>query len=422
MAAHDHLPLSGFWTWDHSTNWGSDMTRVESGCRNRYPKMAESFGEDYRHLMEFMAEKDLRYLIIWGLFRETHGGERAVHELLAIARGCGVKVLPGVGVNAYGGFVFEGEHPWSLETWLREHPELAAVRKNPMFRAHPSACCTSIACPSKEETIRWYEEGIRWLFRTFDVAGVNLETGDYGVCECATCRSRAQDRSREQRFSHQDIALALPPVIEAALDVRPDAVVTYATYSGFTTDMTGNPPPFVETIPPEAICQWTLTDMPYPEPWSTDPSFHPPTARNTGYTHWGSQWASVHTRHALVINHVKEMCSRSSAAGLEGVFMHGEVSAHEQFTARMNYEALSYFRKHPDATLEGFAHDRLADAFGGPDPAAEALRWMTEPVRDPELSARRQACRKRRIAAERKDQTTAGNWRNVEHLLLARSL
>lgn len=422
MSTDHHLPLSGFWTWDHSTNWGPDMTRLESGCVNGYRKTPESFLEDYRRLMEFMAEKGLPYLIIWGLLRETHGGEEGAHELLAVARRLGVKVLAGVGVNAYGGFVFEGEHPWSLETWLSRHPELAAVQRDDVIRLHPSVCCTAVACPSQERTMRWYEEGIQWLLKTFDLAGVNLETGDYGICQCARCRSRSPRRSPGMRYSHEDIALAIPPIIRTALAVRPNAVITYATYSGFTEEMMRNPPQFAGSIPSQAVCQWTLTHMPYPEPWSADPAFRPPTERNTGYTHWGSQWTSPHTRHVLAIRHIREMCCRSAVAGLEGLFMHGEVSAREGFAARMNYEALSYFRARPDATFEEFACDRLSDAFGGDEAAVDAVAWMVEPAGEPALSARRKASGDRKRAAAGKDECAAENWGHVENLLLARSL
>ena len=50
----------------------------------------------------------------------------------------------------------------------------------------------------KEETVRWYEDGTRWLLENFDVAGIYLETGDYGLCRCETCLARSRERERER--------------------------------------------------------------------------------------------------------------------------------------------------------------------------------------------------------------------------------
>ena len=308
--ANHELAFSGLWTWDHSTNWCGDPTKAESGCFNLYRKEPASFLEDYTALLEFCGRKGIPRLMIAGLFRDSHGGERAAHELLAIARANGVKVLAGIGVNSYGGFYWEGDHPWSLETWLAQHPELRAVVSDPPIGPRPGLHGLGMACPMKEETVRWYEDGTRWLLENFDVAGIYLETGDYGLCRCETCLARSKEREQERaeqareqfineaiagRVSHDDIALAMPPVVNTAFSVRPDADIVYATYSGFSEDTLRNPPPFIATIDPRAVCQWTLTDMPYPEPWGPA-GLRPPAARNIGYSHLASQWGEVNTR------------------------------------------------------------------------------------------------------------------------------
>ena len=88
------LPISGFWTWDHSTNWSHDSNCMESGCFNQYLKAPQSFLEDYRLLMEMMQRRDLKYLIIWGLFRDCHGGEEAARTLLSCARRTALEYSP----------------------------------------------------------------------------------------------------------------------------------------------------------------------------------------------------------------------------------------------------------------------------------------------------------------------------------------
>ena len=415
------LAVSGLWTWDHSTNWSGDPTKVESGCFNLYRKEPGSFLEDYTALLEYCGRKEISYLMIAGLFRDSHGGEQGAHDLLAVARQNNVKVLAGIGVNSYGGFYWEGDHPWSLETWLKKHPELRAVVPDPPIRPAPGLHGLGMACPMREETVRWYEDGTRWLLESFDVAGIYLETGDYGLCHCDVCRARSKERklttadqSRDQfineaiagRVSHDDIALAMPPLVDTAFSVRPDADVVYATYSGFNEATMQNPPPFTDTINPKAICQWTLTDMPYPEPWGDD-TLRPPTARNIGYSHLASQWGHINTRHRIALRYIRELCTRAAAAGLEGIFIHGEVSPDDSFTARMNYEALAYFRQKPGTSLHTFAETTLADHFGGADEAVDAVDFMTQTVSEEELLKRTALCRTR---AGKMNGAQKGNW------------
>ena len=71
---------------------------------------------------------------IYGFLRDNHGGVEAAQELCRYATERGVRILPGVGINAYGGIYWEGDHKYNLTTWLRQHPELRAVlEKRPAF-------------------------------------------------------------------------------------------------------------------------------------------------------------------------------------------------------------------------------------------------------------------------------------------------
>ena len=408
------LPLSGFWTWDHSTNWTRDGNAVESGCFNRYTKAPESFIEDYRLLMDMMAAQGIPFVIIWGLFRDSHGGEESVRRLLALARERGVKVLAGVGVNAYGGVYWEGDHPFNLATWLRRNPHLAAQRKKSTW---PNACGREIACPSKGENVAWAQESLRWLVGNFDVAGVNLETGDYGLCDCDDCRKCAADRSGGSAF--EDIARVLPPVVRAACEARPDAVITYATYAPFTTSHVANPPAFTRTIPGRAVCQWTLTAMAGPDATQWPEGLRPTAARNVGFSHWGSQWTNPNTRHRYLLNHIRGICRGAQASGLEGVFIHGEVSPADHFAWRLNYAAFAHFLRRPKDTIEDFARGALAECFGGPDEAVTAVRYLTEIVAPDDLRQRIPAC----VAADARWRQLPGRpWLRIANELWSRTL
>ena len=36
-------------------------------------------------------------------------------------------IIPGVGLCSYGGYYFEGDHPFNLGTYLRKHPQRASL-------------------------------------------------------------------------------------------------------------------------------------------------------------------------------------------------------------------------------------------------------------------------------------------------------
>ena len=54
---------------------------------------------------------------------------------------------------------------------------------------------------SAPETMAWMEEGVAWLAETFDIGGINIEAGDYGVCGCDRCVARrANEAERNVRL------------------------------------------------------------------------------------------------------------------------------------------------------------------------------------------------------------------------------
>ncbi len=119
------LPYRAFWTWDHSTNWDLDQIGAqEIGVFCPYGKPPDGFLADYKRMVDFMSRHRIGGVTIYGFFRDSHGGVEAAQELCRYANERGVRILPGVAINAYGGIYWEGEHPYNLATWLRKHPEL----------------------------------------------------------------------------------------------------------------------------------------------------------------------------------------------------------------------------------------------------------------------------------------------------------
>jgi hypothetical protein len=214
------------------------------------------------------------------------------------------------------------------------------------------------------------------------------------------------------------MARVLPPVIDAACAVRPEAVITYATYAPFDAALARTPPAFARTISPQAVCQWTLTPMAGPAPDSWPEGLRPPTARNVGFSHWGSQWTAPNTRHALIIEHIRNLCRRGARSGLEGIFIHGEVSPEYSFAWRLNYAAFAHFLRRPQDSLEDFAAT-LGALFGGEEEAVVAVRWLTEPTDSPTLQARIAESLRRH---ERHAALPHRPWDQVARMLWARTL
>ncbi len=95
----------------------------------------------------------------------------------------------------------------------------------------------------------------------------------------------------------------------------------------------------------------------------------PPTKRNVGLLHQGSQWGDsgkhlvgVTARYTVQISAIKEACLRATES-LEGMTIFGEVSS-RCIPWDLNYRAFSYFNNHPEASLRQFGHDMLGPVLG----------------------------------------------------------
>ncbi len=238
-----------FWTWDHSTNWElSQVGQQEIGVFNPYGKPPGGFLADYRRLVDFCSRNRIAAIVIYGFLRDSHGGVEAAQELCRYANERGVRIIPGIAIGAYGGVYWEGDHPYNLATWLRKNPQFAAtMEKGVGFQLadlsfplnFPRSDYTMSACPSAPETMDWMEEGVGWLAETFDIGGINIESGDYGVCGCERCVARRKNAAEAARrvydhgdsWSHTDMADNFPRLYHAAkaeeagsLDLLRDAV------------------------------------------------------------------------------------------------------------------------------------------------------------------------------------------------------
>lgn len=347
-----------FWTWDNRMDWGGPGKAVDVMGGGNYRKPPEAFLMDYKRCVDFMVDHKFNGLIVWGFLRDGHGGIEAGRELCRYASRRGVRILPGVGTSGYGGYYYEGKHPFNAATWIAQHPELRAVEKSGKPHAAP--------CPSKKANQDWLDRGARWLFENFEVGGVNLEMGDFFVCYCDQCRrTRAAIASDEPDY-YKDMAISHSVTLKTMRRLRPDAWLSYATYTGYTAEMMKRTSKLLAMISEDAICQWTLTGM-VPR-WPVN--VRPMASHNLGYLHWCNR--STHTEDDFYLNQIQAICRRAAEAGLEGLDTYGELSD-QRPNAELFYLAWEAFLWDPAMTVQRFAEERLAPLYGGKQAAGLLL-------------------------------------------------
>ena len=381
VVATPGLPHRTFWTWDHSTNWYLEQLGLqEIGAMNAYSKPAEGFLADYRLLIDFMSRNRVAAVVIYGLLRDDHGGVESAQELCRYANERGVRIVAGVGINAYGGIYWEGDHPYNLATWLRRHPELAAQLKRPVgfeiedygHLAFPRTEYALAACPSRRENAVFHEEGIAWLVETLDLGGINFETGDYAVCECELCAKR---RQADGSWSLADMAELYPRLFETARAGGDDLWLICEVYWDTILDLAAQEP--LRGLPEEAIYQYCVNRSYWPRVDAELDRAHVealPHRRNVLRTHMGTQWNRE--RYAYAAQDFARMCQLAGSAGLAGVTIFGEVSDYS-VPNELNYLAFARFGYDPSLTWEEFFRDDVAPRLGGSEAARRYLELLT---------------------------------------------
>jgi hypothetical protein len=370
------LPYRLFWTWDHSTHWDVDRIGMqETGAFNPYMKQPDGFAADYRRMVDFMSRHGIGGVVIYGLLRDAHGGVEAANEVCRYARERGVRVLAGFAVNSYGGVYYEGDHPWNLATFLRQHPELAADTASlPGFHiddygylTFPRGEYTMASLSDRPEMERWHLDGMEWLLGTLDVDGVNLEFGDYAGNDAM-----------------EDMRRLLPGLLEKARSLRPDLwLVTelgwdFVAEPGAPEQMTG--------LPDGCAYQYTYNRSYWDRlrtGLTADGVRRLPTTRTMIRPHAGSQWNRQ--RYAYMAPHYAELGGLAQRVGLHGASIFGEVSDHS-VPNELGYLAFARFTREDDLAWEAFEREEVQPRLGGPD-AARRYAALLEHVDADDLDA-----------------------------------
>jgi len=391
------LTYRTFWTWDHSTNWNLEQIgQQEIGVFNPYGKPPGGFLEDYTRVVDFCSENRIGGIVIYGFLRDSHGGIDSAKKLCAYANERGVRIIPGIAIGAYGGVYWEGSSQYNLSTWLKTHPGTKAQTEGEIgFQiedldfplSFPHSDYTVSACPSDPATMDWMEDSVAWLSDTFDIGGVNIESGDYGVCGCGRCVARRGDRddpSRRQEmlesWSHADLNDNFPRLFETIKKRRPSAWV----YCELQWDnlLDNESSKGLESMPGGAIYQHTVNRTYWDRVQneiSPDTLKRFPTASNTLRTHIGSQWSGDARTERYRNNAVDMMrlACNGFSLGFEGLTVWGEASPHH-VPAELSYLAFSRFSFDASIDWEGFLRKTVAPLLGGESMAEEFLNIVEE--------------------------------------------
>jgi hypothetical protein len=378
------LPYRTWWNWDHSTNWSMTQIGAQNiGVMNPYAKPPEGFLADFKRVVDYMSLHRIAAITIFGFLRDSHGGIGAAQELCRYATERGVRILPGIAINAYGGVVWDMDHEFNLATWLRKHPELAAQMEHqagfqlkdlsfPLF--FPKGDYSVRGCSSRPENVRWMDEATAWLAETFQIGGVNIEAGDYGVCGCGLCAARRAEREDASRrkgyaesWSHADMADYYPRLLEIIKARHPDAWVYSEIQWDNLLDFEAQRP--LAGMPDGGIYQHTLNRSYWkrvereitPEYAATLP-----TRINVLRTQFNCQWNGDYRteRYRLNARDIAAQSKKAAEIGFRGHTIWGEVSSYET-AADLGYRAFARFTWDPDLTWEQFLAEDLAPLFDG---------------------------------------------------------
>jgi hypothetical protein len=281
----------------------------------------------------------------------------------------GVPIIPGTGVLTYGGAYWEGDHEFNLSNWLNRHPHLEGELPrvdNPFIWYH------RIGCPSKIENQQWMQDAVQWLCETFEIGGINFETGDYGICVCEDCQRKFSDRPKEPKviqigvnqWSLEDVVELLPPLIDIVVKKDPELLPICDVYFDYFLDT--DKTQILKALPEEAMIQYSVTGAYWPRfnaEMDADRAAKLPPHRTIIRTEMGSQWYDG-ARFKLVAREFAALAQQVGNLGMEGISIWGEVSAAEAAN-EINYIVVGYFSDHPDASWDDFVTEELEPRLGG---------------------------------------------------------
>ncbi|NLM78394.1 MAG: hypothetical protein GX173_09955 [Ruminococcaceae bacterium] len=376
------------WTWDYCTFW-DDSNFIRGFGATGENKRRRSFLDDYKRMVDFCAVHGINGIVIWGALRAHNDGEQQLKDLVRYGRMKGVRILPGVGLFSYGGVYYDARknnigmtappeyHPYSLHSWLKEHPELSAIAADK--KPYATGFLSDLACPSRIENIEWFKRALAWLFQEIDVDGVQMEVGDYAVCHCDLCEKKRKGHENSV-FCIEDMIEPYTIACDVIKSIKPDAWAICETYSSFASPHQDNKregfgaaidekqKSLLRALPQETIVQWVMdraVGLAPLQKW--DEYSSTPFKNNISRIHAGSQH-TLHGPDEWAIHSIGDMVQKSRQSAINGISIFGEESPASP-PSEANYlifsEFSGYGNPNPNCSMNTFYAQTLDPLYGG---------------------------------------------------------
>ena len=383
MNTTQKIPHRFFWNWDHSTNWCLNERGAQNcGVANPYLKEGSVFEKDFKRVIDWCSLHQMDAVGIVGLLRDVHGGTESARRLCEYANERGVQVYMIAGLFAYGGIYHEGDHKYSLNRFFEKNPECIGTQpdgsKLIVQYQYPYGCGKEPqGCPSHPALHDFVLESLDWLFKEIpELGGIQMESGDSGVCKCDLCRARRGSAVANEPLSIADMAGIYPDAADVIRQRKKDALIICETYHHFLDPEcryfdTENPSADLQKLlnmPESTFWQWKCDQMLRDHTWEKGAPMLKSMQkfRHVVRAHSGTQWWGG--RHTFAVDKIRQQCLLSFHSGLDGVSMFGEASPFHT-NSEFNYLALEYFADHPLSTTDDFIKDVMSPLLGGDERA-----------------------------------------------------
>lgn len=327
------------WCWDSRMTWDDEpeaIVRKMAAPTGEfvYPKKPESYLVGFKRLVDYSASIGVHAIIVWGFLRDAHGGIDAARELCQYASDRGVGIIPGVGLCSYGGYFFQGDHRFNLNTYIRKHPDRAVLVPRPEHADKPAP----ILDPSLKANQDWWRDGLEWMLETFRIAGVNYEMGDFLVNPSVSARQARAALGFDADENIQDLVVATQELMRFAFAALPKGLFINSTYRGYHQIRHFPQMDYTRGLPEQAVWQYTLTQMIGRPEFPAGFEGAPPH-RRYGYLHWFN--SSTRTSNKNYVDDIARVFAGAHQLGFEFIGPYGEISAINNPLARTNYEAMT---------------------------------------------------------------------------------
>lgn len=339
------------WCWDARMTWDDEPEKISTKMAASekpfpYLKRAESYTVGFRRLVDYCARQGIYGIVVWGFLRDSHGGVNAAADLCKYAADRGVAILPGVGLCAYGGYYFEGEHPFNLQTYLKRYPERASTA----MEENGKRVVTPVLDPALEANQIWWRDGLDWMLDNFKIGGIDFEMGDFIVNPSPEAVQARTALGVDADGNILDTIVATQNLLRHGVKRNPSATFINCTYRGYP-QIKGFPKmDYAELLPPEVVWEYTLSSMVrrpgFPEEFE-GASAH----RKYGYLHWFN--SSTETRDKDYVSDIARVFPGLHRLGFEFAGTYGELTASSAVADR-NYRAQAAWSVKPDLALSDF--------------------------------------------------------------------